>query len=66
VRQIRQELDRTLAYLHELESERRAQRRQALAQAGAGPRPERSDGPTRIPILLVDDEALTREFYGIS
>ena len=64
VRQIRQELDRTLAYLHELESERRAQRRQALAQAGAGPRPERSDGPTRIPILLVDDEALTREFYG--
>jgi DNA-binding response OmpR family regulator len=64
VRQIRQELDRTLAYLHELESERRAQRRQALAQAGAGPRPERSDGPTRIPVLLVDDEALTREFYG--
>jgi two-component system cell cycle response regulator len=64
VRQIRQELDRTLAYLHELESERRAQRRRALAQAGALPLPERSDGPTRIPILLVDDEALTREFYG--
>ncbi len=64
VRQIRQELDRTLAYLHELESERRAQRRQALAQAGAGPLPERSDGPTRIPVLLVDDEVLTREFYG--
>ncbi|MEI7903514.1 MAG: response regulator [bacterium] len=64
VRQIRQELDRTLAYLHELETERRAQRRQALAQAGAGPLPARSDGPTRIPVLLVDDEVLTREFYG--
>jgi DNA-binding response OmpR family regulator len=64
VRQIREELDRTLAYLHELETERRAQRRQALMQAGAGPLPQRSDGPTRIPILLVDDEVLTREFYG--
>ena len=64
VRQIREELDRTLAYLHELETERRAQRRQALVQAGAGPLPQRSDGPTRIPILLVDDEVLTREFYG--
>lgn len=64
VRQIRQELDRTLAYLHELETERRAQRRQALVQAGAGPVPERSDGPTRIPVLLVDDEVMTREFYG--
>ena len=64
VRQIRQELDRTLAYLHELETERRAQRRQALVQAGVGSLPERSDGPTRIPILLVDDEVLTREFYG--
>ena len=64
VRQIRQELDRTLAYLHELETERRAQRRQALMQAGAGPLPERSDGPARISVLLVDDEVLTREFYG--
>jgi DNA-binding response OmpR family regulator len=64
VRQIRQELDRTLAYLHELETERRAQRRKALEQAGAGSLPERSDGPTRIPILLVDDEVMTREFYG--
>ena len=64
VRQIRGDLDRTLAYLHELETERRAQRRQALVQAGAGELPERSDGPTRIPILLVDDEVLTREFYG--
>jgi len=64
VRQIRQELDRTLAYLHELETERRAQRRQALVQAGAGLLPEQSDGPTRIPVLLVDDEVMTREFYG--
>ena len=63
VRQIRQELDRTLAYLQELEAGRRAQRRQALVQA-AGPLPDGSGGPTQIPILLVDDEPMTREFYG--
>jgi DNA-binding response OmpR family regulator len=64
VRRIRQDLDRTLAYLHELEAARHARRREALATlvggTQAGPPPP-ADAP---PILLVDDEALTRNFYG--
>jgi two-component system cell cycle response regulator len=64
VRRIRQDLDRTLAYLHELDAARYAQRRGTLAQVVAGcsrgPAP-----PATLPsILLVDDEAITREFYG--
>jgi two-component system cell cycle response regulator len=64
VRRIRQDLDRTLAYLHELEAGRHAQRRQVLdtVVGGGHPRPPLVAGT--MPILLVDDEALTREFYG--
>jgi len=63
VRRIRQELDRTLAYLHELETARHAQRRESLARVVSRVQepPEPSTAP---PILLVDDEALTRDFYG--
>ncbi len=64
VRRIRQELDRTLTYLHELEAARHAQRREALARAlsGAALKPPE---PLAAPLmLLVDDEALTRSFYG--
>ena len=62
VRQIRQDLDRTLAYLHELEAARHAKRRATLAglAAEAPPQPP----PAAPSILLVDDEALTRDFYG--
>ncbi len=61
VRNIRQELDRTLAYLHELEAARHAKRRAALASlvAVAPPAP-----PPALSVLVVDDEALTRDFYG--
>ncbi len=65
VRSIRRELDRTLAYLHELELARHARREAVLADAtpAAAP-PPATPAPTRIPILLVDDEVLTRDFYG--
>jgi len=64
VRRIRQDLDRTLAYLHELEAARHARRRESLARVLPGaplgaPRPL-----TAPPILLVDDEPLTRSLYG--
>jgi two-component system cell cycle response regulator len=64
VRQIRRELDRTLAYLHELEAARHAQRREALTQvtSEAPLQPLEEAGP--IPILVIDDDTLTREFYG--
>jgi len=64
VRRIRQDLDRTLAYLHELEAARQAQRHAALAQVVAEPTAGSPQGPTPMPILLVDDDALTRQFYG--
>ena len=64
VRQIRQELDRTLAYLHELEMARRAELQRTLTQAIGGPPPGKRDASAAIPILLVDDEELTRDFYG--
>lgn len=64
VRRIRQDLDRTLAYLHELEAARHAQRREVLARVLPGT-PQRGPEPvTAPPILLVDDEPLTRNFYG--
>ncbi len=63
VRRIRRELDRTLAYLHELEAARHAQRQQSLAQLVPDELPKPSP-LTPMPVLLVDDEALTREFYG--
>lgn len=64
VRRIRQDLDRALAYLHELEAARHAQRQEFLASVlpgGPANPPEPSTAP---PILFVDDEALTRHFYG--
>jgi DNA-binding response OmpR family regulator len=64
VRQIRQELDRTLAYLRELELARRAPRIGHARQASREIAPDRTAGPTRIPILLVDDDVMIREFYG--
>jgi two-component system cell cycle response regulator len=64
VRRIHQDLDRTLAYLHELEAARHAQRREALDNLAAAGDATPSLAPPAIPILLVDDEALTREFYG--
>lgn len=63
VRRFRAEMDRTLAYLHELEATRYAQRRTSLTQLFAWAVPEPSDVPA-LPVLLVDDEALTRDFYG--
>jgi len=63
VRRIRQELDRALAYLHELEAARHAQRQEALASVLPGG-PAMPPPVTAPPILLVDDEALTRNFYG--
>ncbi|HSB79383.1 MAG TPA: response regulator [Candidatus Methylomirabilis sp.] len=64
VRRIHQELDRTLTYLHELEAVRHAQRQAVLDQVVAEPRPITPQPTQPIPILLVDDEALTRDFYG--
>ena len=64
VRRIRGELDRTLAYLHELEAARHAQRREALARMLAGEPPKPPEPLAAPAILLVDDEALTRNFYG--
>jgi DNA-binding response OmpR family regulator len=62
VRGIRRDLDRTLAYLHELEAGRRTQRREAMANLGvAVEAPEVRAG---IPVLLVDDDTLMRSFYG--
>jgi len=63
VRRIREELDRTLAYLHELEAARHAQRRATLVHMLAGEPPKPPEPLTAPPILLVDDEALTRDFY---
>lgn len=64
VRRIRQDLDRTLAYLHELEAARHTQRREALASLASATEPRPSPPSPAIPILLVDDEALTRQYYG--
>lgn len=64
VRRIRQELDRTLAYLHELEVARRARRKETLSQIVEGGLDAlAADAPTPMPVLLVDDDALTRQFY---
>ncbi len=63
VRRIRAELDRTLAYVHELEAARHVRRRDALVMLGGGVA-ARQLLPTPMRILLVDDEALTRDFYG--
>jgi FixJ family two-component response regulator len=64
VRRIDVELDRTLAYLHELEAIRLAQQRAAVAERAVGMQPEPPIASGPIPVMLVDDEAFTREFYG--
>ncbi len=61
VRRIHQELDRTLAYLHELDAARHAQRRESLASVVGGASPPVATAP---PVLLVDDEVLSRRLYG--
>jgi DNA-binding response OmpR family regulator len=61
VRRIRQDLDRTLAYLHELEAARHGRRRATLAGLVAVAPPAPPPAPS---VLVVDDEALTRGFYG--
>lgn len=63
VRRIRQDLDRTLAYLHELEAARHVQRREALARVVAGARPRPPEPPAAPPVLLADDEAFSRQLY---
>jgi DNA-binding response OmpR family regulator len=66
VRRIRQELDRTMAYLHELEAIRRemqlASPTQDTNSPGTAPGLPAERGA--IAVLLVDDEVLTREFYS--
>ncbi len=63
VRHFRADLDRTLAYIHTLEATQHAQRRASLTQlfTWTPPEPSKALGP---PILLVDDERLSRDFYG--
>lgn len=66
VRHLRQDLDRTLAYLHELEIARHSHRRQTLEEMGvslAAPVRE-GEGSAAPMVLVVDDEELTRQFYG--
>jgi two-component system cell cycle response regulator len=66
VRHLQQDLDRTLAYLHELDIARHSHRRRALEEIGvhlAAP-PREAQGLAAPPVLLVDDEELTRHFYG--
>jgi two-component system cell cycle response regulator len=66
VRHLRQDLDRALAYLHELELARHAHRRRTLKElegAATGAVREPRD-PTASMVLLVDDEELPRQFYG--
>lgn len=64
VRGIRQDLDRTLAYLHEREAARHAQRQAVLTNVLARTPGEPSPVLTAPPILLIEDESLTRQFYG--
>jgi two-component system cell cycle response regulator len=64
VRRLRQELDRTLTYLHELEAVRRAQRQTALRNLVVPDLARPASTGRSIAVLLVDDEALTRDFYA--
>jgi two-component system, cell cycle response regulator len=64
VQPIGQELDRALAYLRELEGARRGQAASAPSGTPDGPGRGRGEGSARSLILLVDDDALMREFYG--
>jgi two-component system, cell cycle response regulator len=64
VRRIRQELDRTLAYLYELEATRREVHVGSPAQDAPRTAPDLPAERGAIAVLLVDDEILTREFYS--
>lgn len=66
VRHLRQDLDRTLAYLHELEVARHRHRRQTLAEMGVplAAAAREGEGSAAPMVLVVDDEELTRQFYG--
>jgi len=66
VRHLRQDLDRALAYLHELEIARHGHRRRTLEELeGASRGLVREPGdPKASMVLLVDDEEITRQFYG--
>ena len=66
VRHLRQDLDRTLAYLHELDIARHSHRRRTLEEIGVhvvAPQVETQACAAPV-VLLVDDEELTRQFYG--
>jgi two-component system cell cycle response regulator len=64
VRPIPRELDRTLAYLHALEAARHAEQREAVSPVSPEAPPPPATGVVPIPILVVDDDAVTRTFYG--
>ena len=64
VRPIPRDLDRTLAYLHELEAARHAQQREAPTPVIPGTPPQPATGVVPIPILVVDDDVFTRTFYA--
>jgi two-component system cell cycle response regulator len=64
VRRLRVELDRTLAYVHELEAARRHKRQLVLRQLVSGEEEHSVHTPDAMPVLLVDDEELTRKFYA--
>ena len=64
VRRIRADLDRTLAYMHELEATRHARRRASLAAVVTPASERKQQLPTPMRVLLVEDDRLTRDFYG--
>ncbi len=64
VRSIHQELQRTLAYLHEVETDQHARRSDRLTRLLQGALPSTPPSPTAPSVLLVDDENLARTFYG--
>jgi two-component system cell cycle response regulator len=66
VRHLRQDLDRTLSYLHELEIARHGHRRRTLEELEGAPSGliRESGDPKASMVLLVDDEEMTRQFYG--
>jgi two-component system cell cycle response regulator len=63
VRSIRQDLDRTLCYLRALEGER-DDKHQAVRAPRTPETPPTAVEPTAATVLLVDDDPLSREFYG--
>jgi two-component system, cell cycle response regulator len=64
VRPIARELDRTLAYLHELEAARHAEQHEAPTPVIPEAPPQPATGVVPIPILVVDDDVVTRTLYG--